>query len=54
MKEIEKVLAQVPDNRKEITELTETELKELEKVANQYGRDSFEYHKCLDAFQACR
>ena len=37
MKEIEKVLAQVPDNRKEITELAETELKELEKVANQYG-----------------
>ena len=36
MKEIEKVLAQVTDNRKEITELTETELKELEKVVNQY------------------
>ena len=51
MKEIEKVLAQVPDNRKEITELTETELKELEKVANQYGRDSFEYHKCLMHFK---
>ena len=51
MKEIEKVLAQVPDNRKEITELAETELKELEKVANQYGRDSFEYHKCLMHFK---
>ena len=51
MKEIEKVLAQVPDNRKEITELTETELKVLEKVANQYGRDSFEYHKCLMHFK---
>lgn len=51
MKEKEKILTQVPDNRKEITELTETELKELEKVANQYGRDSFEYHKYLMHFK---
>ena len=42
---------QITDNRKEITELTEAELKELEKVANQYGRDSFEYHKCLMHFK---
>lgn len=54
MKEKEKILTQVPDNRKEITELTETELKELEKVANQYGRDSFEYHKYLMHFRNSR
>ena len=36
----EKLSAKVPDNRKEITEITETELKELEKVAKQYGRDA--------------
>ena len=43
----EKLSAKVPDNRKEITEITETELKELEKVAKQYGRDSWEYSKYL-------
>lgn len=37
----EKLSAKVPDNRKEITEITETELKEL------YGRDSWEYSKYL-------
>ena len=40
----EKLSAKVPDNRKEITEITETELK---KVAKQYGRDSWEYSKYL-------
>lgn len=39
--------AKVPDNRKEITEITETELKELEKVAKQYGRDSWKYSAYL-------
>lgn len=43
----EKLSAKVPDNRKEITGITETELKELEKVAKQYGRDSWEYSKYL-------
>ena len=43
----EKLSAKVPDNRKEITEITETELKELEKVAKQYGRNSWEYSKYL-------
>lgn len=43
----EKLSAKVPDNRKEITEITETELKELEKVAKQYGRDSWEYSAYL-------
>ena len=45
----EKLSAQVTDNRKEITELTEAEQKELESLANQYGRDSFEYHIYLMA-----
>lgn len=43
----EKLSAKVPDNRKEITEITETELKELEKVAKQYGRDSWKYSAYL-------
>lgn len=44
-------MTKILSSYKEITELTETELKELEKVANQYGRDSFEYHKCLMHFK---
>ena len=43
--------AQITDNRREITELTEAEQKELESLANQYGRNSFEYHKCLMHFK---
>lgn len=47
LSEQERLSAKVPDNRKEITEITETELKELEKVANQYGRNSWKYSAYL-------
>ena len=43
----ERLSAQVIDTRKEITELTEAELKELEEVAKQYGRDSWKYSEYL-------
>lgn len=43
----ERLSAQIIDNRKEIDELTETELKEVENIAKQYGRDSWEYSKYL-------
>ena len=33
----EKLSAQIVDTRKEITELTESELKEVEEIAKQYG-----------------
>lgn len=51
LSEQEILSAQIVDTRKEITELTESELKELESLANQYGRNSFEYHKCLMHFK---
>lgn len=51
LSEQERLSAQIVDTRKEITELTEAELKELEKETKQYGRDSFEYHKCLMHFK---
>ena len=38
---------QIIDNRKEITEITETELKELKEIAKQYGRDSWKYSEYL-------
>lgn len=38
---------QIIDNRKEITEITETELKELKEIAKQYGRDSWKYSAYL-------
>lgn len=43
----EKLSAQIVDTRKEIMELTETELKEIENVAKQYGRDSWKYSEYL-------
>lgn len=51
LSEQERLSAQIVDTRKEITELTEAEQKELESLANQYGRNSFEYHKCLMHFK---
>ncbi len=42
--------AQITDNRREITELTEAEQKELESLTKQYGR-SFEYHIYLMNFK---
>lgn len=51
LSEQERLAAQITDNRREITELTEAEQKELESLANQYGRNSFEYHKCLMHFK---
>lgn len=51
LSEQERLSAQIVDTRKEITELTEAELKELESLTKQYGRDSFEYHKCLMHFK---
>lgn len=51
LSEQERLSAQITDNRREITELTEAEQKELESLANQYGRNSFEYHKCLMHFK---
>lgn len=51
LSEQERLSAQITDNRRKITELTEAELKELESLANQYGRNSFEYHKCLMHFK---
>lgn len=50
LSEQERLSAQITDNRREITELTEAELKELESLTKQYGR-SFEYHKCLMHFK---
>ena len=50
LSEQERLSAQIVDTRKEITELTEAELKELESLTKQYGR-SFEYHKCLMHFK---
>ena len=50
LSEQERLSAQIVDTRKEITELTEAELKELESLTKQYGR-SFEYHKCLMNFK---
>lgn len=43
----EKLSAQIVDTRKEITELTESELKEVEEIAKQYGRDSWKYSAYL-------
>ena len=37
LSEQERLSAQITDNRREITELTEAEQKELESLANQYG-----------------
>lgn len=51
LSEQERLAAQIVDTRREITELTEAEQKELESLANQYGRNSFEYHKCLMHFK---
>lgn len=39
--------AQVPDTRKEITELTEAELKKLENATRQYDKDSWKYREYL-------
>lgn len=50
LSEQERLAAQIVDTRREITELTEAELKELESLTKQYGR-SFEYHKCLMHFK---
>ena len=41
LSEQEILSAQIVDTRKEITELTESELKEVEEIAKQYGRDSW-------------
>ena len=43
----EKLSAQIVDTRKEITKLTESELKEVEEIAKQYGRDSWKYSAYL-------
>lgn len=47
LSEQERLSAQIVDTRKEITELTEAELKELEEIAKQYGRDSWKYSAYL-------
>ena len=47
LSEQEKLSAQITDTRKEITELTEAELKDLEQIAKQYGRDSWKYSAYL-------
>ena len=47
LSEQEKLSAQITDTRKEITELTEAELKDLEQIAKQYGRDSWKYSEYL-------
>lgn len=51
LSEQERLSAQIVDTRKEITELTEAELKELEKETKQFEKGSFEYHKCLMHFK---
>ena len=50
LSEQERLSAQITDNRREITELTEAEQKELESLTKQYGR-SFEYHIYLMNFK---
>ena len=36
-------LTQITDNRREITELTDAEIKEIEKELEQYDKDSWQY-----------
>ena len=40
-------LTQITDNRREITELTDAEIKEIEKELEQYDKDSWQYSKYL-------
>ena len=40
-------LTQITDNRREIDELTDTEIKEIEKELEQYDKDSWQYSKYL-------
>ena len=47
LSEQEILSAQIVDTRKEITELTEAELKEVEEIAKQYGRYSWKYSAYL-------
>lgn len=47
LSEQERLSAQIVDTRKEITELTEAELKELEKETKQFEKGSFEHLRYL-------
>ena len=47
LSEQERLSAQIVDNRKEITELTEDELRELENATKQFEKDSFEHFEYL-------
>ena len=47
LSEQERLSAQITDNRREITELTEAELKELEKETKQFEKGSFEHLRYL-------
>ena len=44
-------LTQITDNRREITELTDAEIKEIEKELEQYDKDSWHYSKYLEKFK---
>ena len=44
-------LTQITDNRREIDELTDTEIKEIEKELEQYDKDSWQYSKYLEKFK---
>ena len=44
-------LIQITDNRREIDELTDTEIKEIEKKLEQYDKDSWQYSKYLEKFK---
>ena len=44
-------LTQITDNRREITELTDAEIKEIEKELEQYDKDSWQYSKYLEKFK---
>lgn len=44
-------LIQITDNRREITELTDAEIKEIEKELEQYDKDSWQYSKYLEKFK---
>ena len=44
-------LTQITDNRREIDELTDDEIKEIEKELEQYDKDSWQYSKYLERFK---
>ena len=44
-------LIQITDNRREITELTDAEIKEIEKELEQYDKESWQYSKYLEKFK---